>query len=158
VKHRARDDAGGSAIAGLRLGLNVLLRLFAPVLPYVTDEVWSWVFADETGQPSIHGAPWPSLEELAVVAAPANAACFDVAVACLATINKAKSEAGVSPGRGVAQLTLAASADTLRCLATVQGDVLKSARVERHELQTADELAAATFEVRSAEWVAPVEA
>src|SRR6185369_7359554 len=60
VKHRARDDAGGSAIAALRLGLDVLLRLFAPVLPYVTEEVWSWAFAGERDQPSIHGAPWPT--------------------------------------------------------------------------------------------------
>jgi len=158
AKHRARDEAGGSAIAGLRLGLRVLLRLFAPVLPYVTDEVWSWVFAEETDAPSIHRAPWPTLEELSTIAAPADAACFDIAVTCLAAINKAKSEAGVSPGRGVAQLTLAASADTLRQLATVQSDVLASARVERHDLVTDDTIAPATFEVRKAEYVAPVEA
>jgi valyl-tRNA synthetase len=158
VKHRARDDAGGSAIATLRLGLGVLLRLFAPVLPYVTDEVWSWVFAAESGHPSIHRAPWPSLAQLDAVTAPADAACFDVAVACLAAINKAKSEAGVSPGRAVATLTLAAHPDTLKSLATVQDDVLRSARVERHTTVAADTLAAAMFEVRAAEWVAPVEA
>ncbi len=158
VKHRARDDGGGSAIAGLRLGLSVLLRLFAPVLPYVTEEVWSWVFAAETDQPSIHRAPWPSLDELAAIATPIDAASFDVAVAALAAINKAKSEAGVSPGRGVARLALAAHPHTLRSLATVEADVLRSARVERHELVAADALAPATFEVRAAEWVPPVEA
>ncbi|HSC89486.1 MAG TPA: valine--tRNA ligase, partial [Polyangiaceae bacterium] len=45
-----------SAIAALRLGLSVLLRLFAPVLPYITEEIWSWAFAAESGQPSIHRA------------------------------------------------------------------------------------------------------
>jgi valyl-tRNA synthetase len=154
VKHRARDDGGGSAIAGLRLGLSVLLRLFAPVLPYVTEEVWSWVFADETGHASIHRAPWPTVAELDAVTAAADAGCFDVAVACLAAINKTKSEAGVSPGRGVARLTLAANPETLRRLATVQSDVLKSARVERHELTPVADLAESTFEVRTAEYVA----
>ncbi len=52
-------QAGGSAVAALRLGLSVLLRLFAPVLPYITEEVWSWAFAAEDGPESIHAAPWP---------------------------------------------------------------------------------------------------
>ena len=53
----------GSAVATLRLGLSVLLRLLAPVMPYITEEVWSWVFAEETGHPSIHRAPWPGEDD-----------------------------------------------------------------------------------------------
>lgn len=158
VKHRARDDAGGSAIAGLRLGLGVLLRLFAPVLPYVTDEVWSWVFADETGHASIHRAPWPTLAELAEIAPPADAGSFDVAVAAVAAVNKAKSEGGVSPGRGVAKLELAAHPDTLATLAAVEGDVLRAARIEEWQLVSVTDIAAGAFVVRDIAYVAPVEA
>jgi hypothetical protein len=89
VKVRVRDPQGGSASAALRLGLDVLLRLFAPMLPYVTEEVWSWTFAEERGQPSIHGAPWPGDADFAAIASPADVRVFDTAVACLAAINKA---------------------------------------------------------------------
>src|SRR5262249_44530507 len=43
VKQRAYTDAGapaGSARTALRLALDALLRLFAPHLPFVTEEVW----------------------------------------------------------------------------------------------------------------------
>ena len=66
VKRRARsetDPAGrASAVATLRLALNTLLRLFAPFVPTITDEVWSWTFAQETNYTSIHQTPWPTLE------------------------------------------------------------------------------------------------
>jgi valyl-tRNA synthetase len=128
----------------------VLLRLFAPVLPYITDEVWSWVFASETGHASVHAAPWPTAAEFAEVSAPADAASFDLAVSCLTSINKAKSDGGVSAGRVVEKLTLVAHPDTLTRLQAVVADVVGAARCQSHALQADSALDPSVLIVRDA--------
>ena len=52
-----------AALAALGLGLNTYLRLLAPVMPYVTEEVWSWRFAGDGRLRSIHTSPWPTAAE-----------------------------------------------------------------------------------------------
>ena len=151
VKARARgEDAAGraSAVATLRLGLDVLLRLFAPFLPYITEEIWSWAFAEESGRPSIHRAPWPSAADFAGVAAPADPASLGAAIACLAAINKAKADGEVSMGREVEELRLAAQPAALARLARVAGDVLAAARVAHFAPETDAALEPDAFEVR----------
>lgn len=154
-KARARGDgadeaARGSAVAALRLGLNVLLRLFAPVLPYITEEVWSWVFAEETGHASIHTAPWPSDVDFEGIEAPADDASFDLATEALAVINKAKSDAGVSVGRVTESLTFAANEATRTRLERVWGDVAAAARCQSHALETKADLDDEAFAVLAA--------
>jgi valyl-tRNA synthetase len=133
----ASPEQRGSAIATLRLALSVLLRLFAPALPYITEEVWSWAFAEERGEPSIHRALWPSKSELTHVAAPQSELSFDVAVSCLNAINKAKSDASVSTGRVVNDLELACHPDTKLILDGVLQSAAEAARAANYEL-TAD--------------------
>jgi valyl-tRNA synthetase len=153
VKARARSDepgaqaARGSAVAGLRLGLGVLLRLFAPFLPYITDETWGWVLAEQSGHASIHRAPWPSAAELAGVAAPVDAASFAVAESAFAAVNKRKTDAGASAGRPLAALVLAAEPGTLATLRRVADDVTAAARCARWELREEQSLSRGRIEV-----------
>jgi valyl-tRNA synthetase len=144
-------DASGSAVAALRLGLSVLLRLFAPVLPYITEEIFSWAFASELAEQgrgsSIHVAPWPGEDDFGGIAAPANAESFDVAVAALAAINKAKADAEVSMGREVESLELGGSPATLSVFEGVAQDVLAAARVARCERCPREDLDSGAFEI-----------
>jgi valyl-tRNA synthetase len=159
VKARARnasDPAGrGSALHSLRLALATFVRLFAPFLPYVSEEIWSWSYAEREGQPSVHRAPWPTAAEFAFATTSADAGLpFDAGVALLEAVNRAKSAAGATVGRHVARLRVAAPADWLARLALVQDDVLAAARVQAHSFEARAELPADTCEVLELELAA----
>jgi valyl-tRNA synthetase len=83
-------DAAGSANTALLNALSALLRVFAPYLPFVTEEVWSWWRPG-----SIHAAAWPLPAELFDVAGgedDRSARTLELAAAVLGAIRKKKSE------------------------------------------------------------------
>jgi valyl-tRNA synthetase len=94
VKSRRYGDRGAaaaaSANAALLSALSALLRVFAPYLPFVTEEVWSWWRPG-----SIHTAAWPVPEELFDVAGGEDdkaARTLELAAEVLGAIRKKKSE------------------------------------------------------------------
>ena len=106
-----------------------MLRLLAPYLPYVTEEVWSWDFGADP-KTSIHQAPWPSVTEFeAKGLTEAHAAVYDLARGVLGAINRAKTQAGGTVGRQVASLTIEAPQSVLDVFSGAQGDILAATRV-----------------------------
>jgi len=98
-----QDETGAqSARAALRLALSAVTRAFAPVLPFVTDDVWRWW---QTG--SVHGTTWPTSAELPqALAAAEAAAAIDPVSEVLAQVRRAKTEAKVSQRAAIESLVV----------------------------------------------------
>jgi valyl-tRNA synthetase len=152
---RAIDDPAGraSALATLELALTTFLRLFAPFLPYVTEEVWSWGFG-KGSTASVHRAPWPGEADFAgLPAVDQEGAVFGAAVAFLEAVNKAKSARGATVGRSLARLKAKATPRTLSLFDRSRDDVLAAARVLEVSFEASPGLEDMLFEVGEAELV-----
>ena len=116
------DDAARSAQVALQLALSTLLRLFAPFLPFVTEEVWSW-----WQEGSVHTTRWPEASPLRDVAADGDPQAFAIGAEVLGAARRAKTEAKRSlkwPVTSVAVTDHGARAEALR---TVIDDVAEAA-------------------------------
>jgi valyl-tRNA synthetase len=125
VKERAygpADDSGAaSARATLTLTLDIVLRLFAPIMPYVTEEVWSW-WKDG----SIHRASWPMIDEVIVSGDPGLLS--DVSDA-LIQIRGAKSQARASMKTEISLAKFYGTADALAHLQAIEADLRAVGRI-----------------------------
>jgi valyl-tRNA synthetase len=133
VKQRAYgagDEAGAdSARATLVLVLDHLLRLFAPHLPFVTEEVWSWWRPG-----SVHRAAWPERSTLGPAAAGGAPEVFDLAAEVLGAVRKAKTAQQRSLRSAVELVVVRDTPARLALLATVQDDVREAARARELKL------------------------
>ncbi len=108
VKDRAYNSDGAhdegdatSARVALVIAVDTFLRLLAPVLPFATEEVWSW-WRDG----SVHTAEWPDASALAPFAADSDPRMLAATGAALAALRKVKSESRVSQRTGLRDVTL----------------------------------------------------
>jgi len=125
VKARAYGDEEGSesAHAALQFALDIYLRLFAPFLPFVTEEVWSW-WRDG----SIHLQEWPGVGEFDGVTG--DPSILTATSEVLTAVRRAKSDAKVSMRAEVERVSVTADAKVIGSLREAESDLKAAANTE----------------------------
>ena len=143
VKERAYGQGGfnadeqASALVALRQALITLLRLFAPFLPFATDEVWSWW----QGKGSIHRSSWPTPEELKNGLDSTNLDLLPLASQALFGTRKAKSDAKASMKADVLSANLVAPKEMISRLELLSPDLKAAGRIAELSFVSGEELA-----------------
>jgi valyl-tRNA synthetase len=137
VKQRAYGatgpDGAASAVGALRLALDVLLRAFAPFVPYVTEEVWSW-----WREGSIHRSVWPEPDELKVSDG-GEPEVYEAAAEVLTQVRKTKALAKVSLKVPARRVSVHAPAGRLTRLEQAARDLREAGGIEDLQLVEASE-------------------
>lgn len=149
IKDRAYGASGpteqASVLAALATTLDTLLRLFAPFLPFATEEVWSWWRSG-----SVHRAAWPSALEVSG----GDTTMLATVGTALSGIRKAKSEAKVKQRTEVLSATITASEALTAQLRAGLGDLKAASNARELTLEAVNgELTVSAVELAPAEEV-----
>jgi valyl-tRNA synthetase len=120
-------DAAASANSALVAALSVYVRLFAPFLPFVTEEVWSW-----WREGSVHHAAWPVPDELHALSGTVTSdECrqWDYATQILGEVRKRRSEAKQSMKVPIVKAVIADTAANLAHLDAIEADLRSAGRI-----------------------------
>ena len=128
VKTRAYQGSQSeraSAIGTLDLALKTFLKLFAPFMPYISEEVWSWRY----GNQSIHLSSWPDIKEFSNLE---SVDYFEAATEILAKIHHSKSLAQKSLKWPVEKVEVLASEEKLSCVSEVLNDIYLAGKIKQN--------------------------
>ena len=101
--------------------MSVYLRLFAPFLPFVTEEVWSW-----WREGSVHRSAWPAVVELETHAG--DALILQHVSEVLTVVRRAKSDAKVSMRAEVDRVAVTAPEEVAELIRLGESDLADAAR------------------------------
>jgi valyl-tRNA synthetase len=122
-------DAAHSAQAALRDALDVVLRLFAPFLPFVVEEVWNWWHDG-----SVHVTSWP---DGAPLAESGDVSLLEPVSEVLAAVRRAKTEAKLSQRAAVDELIVEGSPTALRAIEEARSDLAEAGGIAQFTLSEA---------------------
>ena len=109
-------------------------RLFAPFLPFVTEEVWSW-----WQEGSVHVAAWPDSADLGPHAG-ADTEVLAVAAEVLGAIRREKTANKRSMRARVALLSVTGPPGTVVAVEAARSDIVDAGGVDELVIGASDEL------------------
>lgn len=126
------EAAANSARAALGITTHTLLKLFAPFIPFVTEEVWSW-----WQEGSIHLQTWPKSSEIITNKSTGIDALNNVTWV-LSEVRKVKTENKQSMKAEVKTLEIWAKADVIEQVKDAQKDLIAAGNIKDLKLNVAD--------------------
>ena len=127
-----------SAASTLRIMHRALVRMFAPFLPYITEEVWHWAYSGDPGMhESVHRSPWMTLEEIASVPEPESPRSWPLTMEVVEAVRKAKAEANISIKAPVQRVDVTCSVDDRAALDHTVIDITRMLSIEEFEVHDA---------------------
>ncbi|MGO1539906.1 MAG: valine--tRNA ligase [Leucobacter sp.] len=139
VKERAHGSTGDpagqvSAVAALRAALSVFVRLFAPFLPYATEETWSW-----WQEGSVHLSAWPTTSEVMDLAGiDADPQLLNLIGSALIGIRGAKTSAKASQKTQVVRAIVHAPEPVTQRLRLAAADLAAVGRIADLQIESAE--------------------
>jgi valyl-tRNA synthetase len=132
VKGRLYDGADEQRRAAqytLHHALRAILKLFAPIMPHVTEEIYQHLYGGSatSARDSIHLSAWPLVDEALIDAEAERAG--EALLALTASVRRWKSARKIGLGAELARLTIATADDGLR--AALEGAVADLRSVTR---------------------------
>ncbi|MFT4297847.1 MAG: valine--tRNA ligase, partial [Candidatus Woesearchaeota archaeon] len=117
-----------SAQYALYHALQSVLKMFAPIMPFITEEIYHLYFASKENHNSIHLSSWPIFDEKLI---DANAEkCGDLLVSIVQEVRKAKSESSKSLKEPVSELAIKGKI-SLEQFSTIEDDLKSCTRAEK---------------------------
>lgn len=129
-----------SACSSLRLIHRAIVRLFAPYLPYITEEVWNWEYSkDEDMASSVHKSPWPSVNEFEGIPETKYPELYEVLIGLVNPIRKAKAEANISLAAPVSKIEVKCPSGLYEICQILLKDVISMLHVNEYTILEGNE-------------------
>jgi valyl-tRNA synthetase len=131
------EEEAASANTTMLLALSILTRLFAPFLPFVAEETWSWWHAG-----SVHTSRWPStaeIDEIFDASQDRDYAVYLRTTEVLGDIRKRKTELQLSPGAPLQQVVIFNNEELDKAIGLAAQDLQAASRARALQFQSAPE-------------------
>ncbi len=125
-----------SAKFSLYEGMLSILKMMAPIMPYITEEIYQLYFKDMDNTKSIHISRWPEYNEKLIDKKAETAG--DIAVEVIGAIRKQKSEKQLSLKATVKRLIIECNEETRKLIELVLRDIEKTANIKDTEFGKGD--------------------
>ncbi len=127
------EESAKSARAALGITTQTLLKLFAPFIPFVTEEVWSW-----WQEGSVHLSSWPTNSEIITNEKLGTSSLENISF-ILGEVRKAKTEKKLSMKAEVSKLIISTKSEIIAEIESGQKDLIAAGNIKELILITTSE-------------------